>query len=229
MNIYERIKNKRNELNMSQDELATKLGYKSRSTIAKIEAGINDIPQSKIQAFADALNTTPGYLMGWDEIENDYKFTTNLSFTYFDSLMNWSEDRLLKKHETIAIRSHMAELFLRYKKVIERLAYTQRQWDDAKDDFSKFYREKPNPLSDREIKELFLKQELEEEINNLASWVKNLPFWISSEENKYFNNEIKSSDKDDNPYLLTDAAHEIEGASDEDKAHDDALMDDDDF
>ena len=39
MKLYERIKKRREELGMSQDELAQKLGYKSRSTIAKIEKG----------------------------------------------------------------------------------------------------------------------------------------------------------------------------------------------
>lgn len=66
MKLYERIRHRREELGMSQDELAKKLGYKSRSTIAKIEKGENDITQSKISAFAKALNTTPSYLMGWD-------------------------------------------------------------------------------------------------------------------------------------------------------------------
>jgi len=49
---------------MSQDELAKKLGYKSRSSMNKIEKCENDIPQSKIVAFAEALNTSPEYLMG---------------------------------------------------------------------------------------------------------------------------------------------------------------------
>ncbi len=66
MTLYERIKQRREELHMSQDELALLLGYKSRSTIAKIESGENDITQSKIVAFAKALHTTPSYLMGWD-------------------------------------------------------------------------------------------------------------------------------------------------------------------
>ena len=51
MTLYDRIRQRRIELNLSQDELATKLGYRSRSTIAKIESGANDIPQSKIVAF----------------------------------------------------------------------------------------------------------------------------------------------------------------------------------
>lgn len=66
MELYKRIKKRREELGMSQDELAQKLGYKSRSTIAKIEKGENDITQSKIAAFAQALQTTPGNLMGLD-------------------------------------------------------------------------------------------------------------------------------------------------------------------
>jgi transcriptional regulator with XRE-family HTH domain len=69
MPLYENIRKRRIELGMSQGELAEKLGYTSRSTIAKIEAGVNDITQSKIVAFAEALKTTPAYLMGWDEEE----------------------------------------------------------------------------------------------------------------------------------------------------------------
>lgn len=65
--LSERIRERREQLNISQEELAQKLGYKSRSTITKIESGENDIPQSKIKAFADALETTPAYLMGIEE------------------------------------------------------------------------------------------------------------------------------------------------------------------
>ena len=67
MGIGKRIKARREQLNMTQEELAEKLGYKSRSTINKIELGINDITQSKIVGFANALNVTPAYLMGWDD------------------------------------------------------------------------------------------------------------------------------------------------------------------
>ena len=48
---------------MTQEVLAKKLGYRSRSTINKIELGINDIGQSKIIAFAKALDTTTSYLL----------------------------------------------------------------------------------------------------------------------------------------------------------------------
>lgn len=67
MELYHRIKQRREELGLSQKELADKLGYKSRSTINKIELGINDISQSKIYEFAKVLETTPQYLMGWTD------------------------------------------------------------------------------------------------------------------------------------------------------------------
>lgn len=61
------IRKKREELGMTQQELADKLGYASKSTINKIENGTNDITQSKIIAFAKALNTTVPELMGWED------------------------------------------------------------------------------------------------------------------------------------------------------------------
>lgn len=65
--IGDRIKFRREQLGMSQAELATKLGYKSRSSINKIELDSRNLTQSKIKAIADALETTPAYIMGWDD------------------------------------------------------------------------------------------------------------------------------------------------------------------
>lgn len=65
--IGKRIKEKRESLGMTQEELAKKLGYRNKSSIAKIETGTNDIVQSKVVEFANALNTTVASLMGWDE------------------------------------------------------------------------------------------------------------------------------------------------------------------
>lgn len=69
--IGNNIKKQREKLGLTQEELAKRLGYKSKSTINKIEMGINDISQSKIKAFAEALNTSISYLMGWND-ENYY-------------------------------------------------------------------------------------------------------------------------------------------------------------
>lgn len=72
MTLYERIRHRREQLGISQGQLAEELGYTNRSTIAKIESGKNDITQSKIVAFAHALSTTPQYLMGWTDDPYDY-------------------------------------------------------------------------------------------------------------------------------------------------------------
>lgn len=68
--LYKNIKKLREEKNLSQDDLAKLTGYTSRSSIAKIEKGEVDLPQSKIIAFASALGTTPGKLMGLTEVES---------------------------------------------------------------------------------------------------------------------------------------------------------------
>lgn len=65
--IGNRIRKRREALGMSQVELAKKLGYKSRSSITKIENDYRNLPQDKIYDIAVALETTPAYIMGWEE------------------------------------------------------------------------------------------------------------------------------------------------------------------
>lgn len=67
MSLGQNIRIHREKLGLSQIELAKKLGYKDRSTIAKIENDVNDLTQSKIYAIAQVLETTPAALMGWEE------------------------------------------------------------------------------------------------------------------------------------------------------------------
>lgn len=67
MTIYERIKFLREKMNMSQQELALRVGYKDKSAVSKVERGDRDINQHMIIKYAEELNTTPAYLMGWDE------------------------------------------------------------------------------------------------------------------------------------------------------------------
>ena len=69
MTVADRIRLKREELNLSQDELAKKIGCKDKSTISKIEKSGNDITMKNIQRIADALGVTSQYLMGWEEVD----------------------------------------------------------------------------------------------------------------------------------------------------------------
>ena len=68
--MYDRIKRLRIEKEMSQEELALKCGYTSRSTINKIEKGERNITGDKIQAIAQALGVKPSYLMDGDTYDN---------------------------------------------------------------------------------------------------------------------------------------------------------------
>ena len=61
-----RLHLRRKELGLSQEELAQRMGYRSKSSITKLEKGINDLPQSKVEELAAALGTTPAYLLGLD-------------------------------------------------------------------------------------------------------------------------------------------------------------------
>lgn len=58
LSVGANIKKRRFELRMSQQELADAMGYKTRSTIAKIESGENDVSQKKLEKFASVLDTT---------------------------------------------------------------------------------------------------------------------------------------------------------------------------
>lgn len=64
LDLYRNIKKYRQELKMSQAELAVLTGYTDRSSIAKIERGDVDLAQSKIMLFAKALHVDAGTLMG---------------------------------------------------------------------------------------------------------------------------------------------------------------------
>lgn len=73
MTFGKRIFKIRTEKGLTQNELANAVGYKSRSTIAKIEAGKRNVSLKTIVALAKTLGTTPSYLMGWDETEEKTK------------------------------------------------------------------------------------------------------------------------------------------------------------
>ena len=63
------IKRLREQQGMTQEELAHKIGYKSKTSINKIEMGLQDMPRPKIIAIAEALQTTPAALLGWEDAE----------------------------------------------------------------------------------------------------------------------------------------------------------------
>ena len=65
--IGQRIRMKREELGMTQQELADKLGFKSRASVNKLELDIRTPRQQIIKALADALETDVLYILGISE------------------------------------------------------------------------------------------------------------------------------------------------------------------
>ena len=126
MTLGEKVKLRREELNLSQEELAEKMNYKSKTSIHKIEVGITDLPLSKVKELAAVLKTTPAYLMGWEDtmsiVEkkdlinkiNDVRNSKNLSVNQVINgvgLSHWlnetsSENDILKVARFLNVSTH---------------------------------------------------------------------------------------------------------------------------
>lgn len=65
--IGDRIKQRRLEIGLSVDQVADKIG-KNRATVYRYESSeIEKFPIDVLTPLAEALRTTPAYLMGWDD------------------------------------------------------------------------------------------------------------------------------------------------------------------
>lgn len=83
MTIGKKIRYLRKKQNISVDELASKLG-KNRATIYRYEKGdIENLPLDTLVPLAEALNTTPAHLMGWDDNQEE---ATNEIYAYFETI-----------------------------------------------------------------------------------------------------------------------------------------------
>ncbi len=101
MTIGERIKNRRLELGMSADDIADLIG-KGRATIYRYENGeIEKLPTTVLEPIAKALQTTPAYLMGWEDEKQ-----SQISIQSFKEAKDSSQNILLSEHETKLILSY---------------------------------------------------------------------------------------------------------------------------
>jgi transcriptional regulator with XRE-family HTH domain len=66
MELSDKECRRREELGITQDELARRMGYKSRVSINKIENG-RPVSQKIIVRLSEALGVSVPYLMGWEE------------------------------------------------------------------------------------------------------------------------------------------------------------------
>lgn len=84
--MAKKIKSLRAQNHLTLEQVAQKVGV-GKSTVRKWETGmIANMRRDKIAALAEALNTTPAYLMGWNENEYD---------EYYEDPISSDEDHLL--------------------------------------------------------------------------------------------------------------------------------------
>lgn len=107
MTLADRVRIRREELGLSQEQLALRMGYSSRTSINKIENG-RPCSQKIIARLADALNVSIPYLMGWDDDEKEQS-------TIYDGL---SEKRKALIEFAQSVPEDKAEMILRVMKSI---------------------------------------------------------------------------------------------------------------
>lgn len=93
--LKDKIKSRREELGLTQDQLAQKTGYKTKGAISRIEKGERDLSQSQIEIFARALNTTPSFLMGWDDNSESLTINQETIIKTFNQLNNEGQQKAI--------------------------------------------------------------------------------------------------------------------------------------
>ena len=121
MTIGERIKNRRKELGLTVDEVAKRLG-KNRATIYRYESDyIESLPSPILEPLADVLQTTPAYLMGWENEQNENalddaksveellkeKKTKEKWDAILDELSQENKDRLQEQAELLLLKQQV--------------------------------------------------------------------------------------------------------------------------
>lgn len=149
MTVGERIKRRRKELKLSADIVAEKIGV-SRSTIFRYEKGeIEKMPTDVLALIADALQTTPGKLMGWDidEVNKDIlpiysklnPTNQNKTYNFADNLLKEQESKVIdmRKWKDVYIQSKVSagcgivDLDQQHKELISYDGYVPPKYDLA--------------------------------------------------------------------------------------------------
>lgn len=121
--IGKKIKHLRQSLDLTQEELGQKIGV-TKATINKYETGIvNNFSRPRIEQLADALNTSPAYLLGWEDMDEataaralERLTTYNMRIQQITSEDNLSQEEreLLRIYNKVSVRSRLKILQLAY-------------------------------------------------------------------------------------------------------------------
>ena len=129
MTVGERIKSRRNELNLSVDYIAEKLG-KNRATIYRYESDeIENLPITILEPLSKVLRCTPAYLMGWEDtpiVNNQINPLTNKKMTareqkqyddYVDEVALFFNDETVSDEDKEKLMMSLNNLFWESKKI----------------------------------------------------------------------------------------------------------------
>jgi|SRR5690625_762998 len=129
--------------------------------------------------FSIKLNKNREYL--WvdkrDETNEDLKLITNLTNVNLKGVFEWTDDQRFSENETIYLREHFNELLLKYKEIIKELVNANQKWVSAKDCLIEVWGDN---ATEEEIKQKFLKLELDTNIYNLIKFIENLSWFMAA-------------------------------------------------
>lgn len=130
MTIGDRIKSRRIELGYTQEQLATKLGYKTKGSIAKIENGEQSLTPERLYDIAKVLETSPSYLAGWEDaaihIPVEFKIEDNAAEEFKPAIVFADDDESAQRiYKALHI---LGELPIEKLKVLNSL--TTAEWSD---------------------------------------------------------------------------------------------------
>ena len=107
MTTGDRIRNRRLELGLTQEDLAKKMGLAGKSTISKIESSGNEVSLKQVRKYAEALNCTVGYLLGMDATPSGHKVHSLFTKEQRDAI----DAEAMKAHRAAAHKGLMKELY----------------------------------------------------------------------------------------------------------------------
>lgn len=225
MNIGQRIKEKRKVIGLTVDEVAKRLN-KNRATVYRYESNdIENLPISILEPLAEILQTTPAYLMGWED-------SNCTSDSKMKSIMNRIQSRRLElqlSYQDLASKTNMSKSTLqRYETgLIKNMPVDKLGIIAAALDVSPLWllglNENNNKLSKEEETHIeYLRKLNDIGKKKVIAYTKDL-----IEMPKYQKQLWEEEGKE---FLMPNAAHEKEGKfTKEDYKHDDDIMKDDDF
>lgn len=186
LNFYLQSKNK------TQKEVADLLGI-GLSTFNSWCTGSKMPRMEKVQKLADYFRIEKSDLIE-DRLENaetnpEYARLTNLCNIGFKSVMTWTEDSFYKEYETIALRDHFSNFLYQYKDILESINGIKLYWNHSKEEIVSFYKKRDANLTEKQIKEMLFKQELEDKLSFTTNLILNLPGYIVKIEDRYENGD----------------------------------------